>query len=65
MEFKLTDEQQNKINEWAYNHECPITAEGACGGKITYQFTPTSLGMVEKGVCACGAECSVTDYELW
>jgi len=65
MKFELEPEQAKKISDWAYNHNCPITYEGASGGKITYQFTPTSLGQVEKGVCSCGAECDVTDYDEW
>ncbi len=63
--FDLTTEQRKTINEWVDDHDCPITYEGASGGKITYQFTPTSIGMVEKAVCACGKECDVTDYDVW
>lgn len=54
-----------KIDAWAYNHDCAITYEGAIGGKITYTFTPTGLGLIEKGVCACGKEIDVTDYQDW
>ncbi len=63
--FNLTIEQFNTIETWADNHDCPITYEGACGGKITYQFTPTSLGTVEKAVCSCGNVCDVTEYDEW
>ncbi len=63
--FDLTPKQLKKIDEWAYDHHCPIAYEGAIGGKITYQFTPTSLGMVEKVICSCGKECDVTDYDDW
>ena len=63
--FDLTPEQIKTIDAWAYDHDCPITYEGASGGKITYQFTPTSLGTVEKAVCTCGEECDVTEYDEW
>lgn len=63
--FHLTDEQSARIKTWERNHRCPITNEGAIGGKITYKFTPTSIGVAQGAKCACGEKINVTDYESW
>jgi len=65
MKFELDNEQMQKVVEWETTHECPIDYAGAIGGKTTFQFTPNSIGMTEKVVCACGAELNITDYDLW
>jgi len=38
---------------------------GAIGGDLTYQFTPTSLGVIIKVLHVSGAELDITDYSLW
>ncbi len=39
---------------------------GAIGGKFTYEFTPTSLGIVVIVRCnICKEKTDVTDYESW
>jgi hypothetical protein len=43
--------------------ELPYT--GACGGDVTYQFTPTSLGIVFKAVHTSGASIDLTNYNEW
>lgn len=48
--FIIDDEQQKKLDEWKKHHKSVYT--GAIGGRYTYSFTPTSLGVVIK----------VTDY---
>ena len=37
---------------------------GAIGGGVTYMFTPTSIGVVEK-VESYGKELDLTEYDLW
>lgn len=37
----------------------------AIGGALTYQFTPTSLGVAVSVKCACGEKADVTDYDSW
>jgi len=49
----------------ANTHDCPITYEGAIGGKFTYSFTPTSLGVIAVITCSCGYKLDCTDYELF
>ena len=53
--FKLTEDQQEETKEWMHGHDCPIDYEGAIGGKITYNFTPTGLGVIERVSCSCGS----------
>lgn len=63
--FEFTQEQHEKISAWDGSHDCEVKEVGAIGGKMTYCFTPTSLGMVGKVLCACGKELDVTDYGSW
>lgn len=65
--FKLTHEEEEKLNKWNDIHKevCTITDEGAIGGRITFEFTPTGLGDVVKVRCACGAKIDLTEYEKW
>lgn len=44
MRFELTDEQKRKVWEWA--NSLPEADTGAAGGRLTYMFTPTGLGVV-------------------
>lgn len=64
--FSFDEEQSKKVNVWVNEHRgvCPAPL-GSIGGRITYSFTPTSLGTVERVTCACGAELDVTEYEHW
>jgi hypothetical protein len=39
--------------------------DGAIGGRYTYEFTHTSLGLITVLRCACGAKCDPTKYEDW
>jgi hypothetical protein len=65
IQYKLDKEQIRKISEWEYNHNCVIKNLGAIGGKLTFSFTPTNLGIVTKVKCCCGKEIDLTDYEDW
>jgi hypothetical protein len=67
MKFELTEEEENKYKIWIKEHNktCSIKYAGAIGGKITFQFTPTSLGLVTQVVCGCGKKLNLTDYEGW
>ena len=69
--FNLTDKDYKKINEWREKHDkkCKLYMnDGAIGGRISYIFTPTSLGVICTVECACKSEDSkidLTDYENW
>ena len=65
--FCLTEDQENRVKEWMKDHrnECTLDDAGAIGGRYTYEFTPTGLGMCEVVKCVCGSELNVTDYDGW
>ncbi len=62
--FDLTKEQIEEINKWM--DKCGSGATGAIGGRYTYSFTPTSLGLVVKVEDALtGKKLDVTYYNEW
>lgn len=73
--FELSDEQLVALMRWESEHDrmCslyddgtkPISKMGAIGGRATYCFTPTSLGMIAIFKCACGGELNLTEYHVW
>jgi len=63
--FKLTDEQFILAHEFRINHECPISNSSTIGGRISYEFTPTGLGIIEVVKCTCGSKLDLTDYNTW
>ena len=64
MKFEITQEQVAKINEWAKKHSDVYT--GAFGGRYSYTFTPTNLGLVTKVYDPITKETlDITDYENW
>lgn len=70
MEFTLTEEQSKKAADWKEKHDktcifADPNKQGAIGGRITYCFTGTSLGIIAKIKCGCGEELDLTDYEEW
>jgi len=77
MTFVIEPYEQKQINEWLAEHNktCSLRWHedgtpvefpgGAIGGGLTYEFTPNGIGMATSVSCHCGAECNVTDYDLW
>ena len=66
MIFEIEDKEQ--LNNWLKEHKCQYTnpnSVGAIGGKLTYCFTPTSLGCISRVTCACGEGIDTTFYEKW
>lgn len=75
--FSLDEDQGKKLDEWIakHNETCPHhykpevhgmhNPAGACGGTLTFKFTPTTLGMVTKVKCACNEEVDLSDYDSW
>ncbi len=68
--FQLGEYERKALTVWLGEHDktCKFadrSKQGACGGRLTYCFTPTSIGMVTKIECACGGEVNVTDWDAW
>lgn len=67
MTFHVTEDQQEKINKFI-NAQNKKTGGyyGAIGGGFTYQFTPTSIGVVLRVEnCLTHESIDVTDYDTW
>lgn len=64
--FPISEEEEKAIEEWKDKHEeevhglktlnDKIRAGGCIGGRYSYCFVPTSIGVIGKVVCSCGAE---------
>ena len=71
MKFELTNNELKKFEEWDIEHKkvCSLLINpdniSTIGGRLTFMFTPTSLGPAVSVKCACGEICNCTDYESW
>lgn len=74
MEFYLDEYEQKELDKWNAEHypRCTmgggsdsISPCGAIGGRLTYCFTPTDLGITTVIKCACGEEVNVTNFDEW
>jgi len=67
--FVINGDQKEKFNEFVKTHKCKYTSNplnaGAISSNFGFFFRPTSLGMVTKVKCNCGAEEDITDAENW
>jgi hypothetical protein len=72
--FFVTLEQQAKIDAWSKDQDKIVAKRqkqkypnyGAIGGALTYEFTPTSIGVALRvRHCMTKAELDVSDYEDW
>jgi hypothetical protein len=68
MNFEITEEQLEKLRPWLEEQDelCKHQTHGAVGGGTTFEFTPTSLGVIVKVFSGCsGNVLDITDYENW
>jgi len=64
--YEVTEPQYIQYLNWNKNHMCSFVLDsGTCGGRLTWCFTPTSLGLCVVVKCACGEELNLTDVEDW
>ena len=62
--FSLTEKQKEKLSEWI--RLLPDKIEGAIGGRYTFLFTPTSIGIaVSVRDNITQLEIDLTEYEDW
>lgn len=69
--FPITEEEKKKIEEWKNKHEQENhglktlkeknSFGGAIGGTYTYEFIPTSIGVIGIIKCSCGEEFTFSD----
>jgi len=71
--FKIENNQEQKLNEWRRNHDCPYrdangrydikSSLSSFGELETFSFVPTSIGVVVTTCqCACGNTVDLSDY---
>jgi hypothetical protein len=64
--FELTAEQATKVDTWYKEHPCNEVAKMAKHRALTYSFTGTGLGYIQKVCCSgCQKELDVTDVKTW
>ncbi|MFW6002439.1 MAG: hypothetical protein ACOCQD_03785 [archaeon] len=66
MKFEMSERACEIYSSWRKEHDknCPYLYRGSAGGRITFCFTPNSLGMTETIVrCACGAYKAVSEED--
>lgn len=62
--FNLDTDQRAKLEAWVA--ALPPAKTGCIGGRLTYHFTPTSIGDVVKvSDCITKTEIDLSDYESW
>lgn len=63
--FPISDKEDDAIKEWCNKHDVEahglntldkkLKAGGCIGGRYSYKFVPTSIGVSGSIVCSCGA----------
>ncbi len=64
MNFELSLKELEKARDFVSTHKCSSTG-GTIGGRFTYCFTPTGLGMIKEIQCACGKIITLSSSENW
>ncbi|WP_143322956.1 hypothetical protein [Clostridium sp. HBUAS56010] len=64
--FPISESEKEAIDEWCNEHDKSVhgldtlgkrlKAGGCCGGRYSYHFVPTSIGVSGTIKCHCGAE---------
>lgn len=63
MKFELSEIELRRAKEWMEYHSKihELKSEGAIGGRWTYEVTPTSIGILCRVRCFCGASAQIDD----
>lgn len=65
MKFELTEEQTKQAEIWIKERLKIKMESGAIGGRFTYKFIPTGLGVITIIKDIDGTEINLTDFERW
>ncbi|KKL08705.1 hypothetical protein LCGC14_2573200 [marine sediment metagenome] len=63
--FEIDDKADEIAEHFIVTHDCPLEYTGAIGGKISYEFVVTSIGVGITVKCGCGESEDLTDYASW
>ena len=64
--FTISDQEEKKLIKWKQQHHCKaINKQATEGGRFTYIFTPTGLGICTTVKCMCGEKINLTDTNDW
>lgn len=64
--FDIVGKEAETLHNWLTEHDktCSVKHnQGAIGGRLSYCFTPTSLGIITVVKCACGEEIDISEYD--
>jgi len=62
MIFEIPKSKEQEINNWISNHKCKCKNKStAIGGRYSFIFTPTGIGIFSKVKCVCGKELIMHD----
>lgn len=65
--YRLSETELKTLKEWDERHLDERHGKepyaGAIGGRLSYIFTPTGLGVISKVKCMCGEEFNLTDWD--
>ena len=69
--FPITEEEEKRIREWQDKHDAEVHglktlkekvhAGGCIGGRYSYEFIPTSIGVIGTVKCSCGKKFTFQD----
>jgi len=70
LSFEMNEQEEKDAEELFKEHDkdCPLVLgniQSTIGGRISYTFTPTGLGMACGVRCACGWSQECTDVSCW
>jgi len=62
MIFEIPKSKDIEINKWISNHKCKYKNKPtAIGGRYSFIFIPTGIGIFIKVKCICGKELIIND----
>ena len=70
LKFEMDEQESERATKYIKEHDktCKIknsNVQPAIGGRITYTFTPTGLGMACGVMCDCGWSKECTNVDHW